>query len=98
MHTHGSQSSSAGQDYNQTAQLLTFNENTAYIPVAVGIINNGYYEDDISFQANLALQSAAGYEQLVTLRPAKATATIIDAINGNVFWLCVSVIPWCMCT
>ncbi|KAL5468815.1 hypothetical protein EMCRGX_G029936 [Ephydatia muelleri] len=72
----------AGQDYNQTAQLLSFNENTAYIPVAVGIINNGYYEDDISFQANLALQSAGGYEQFVTLSPAMATATIIDDING----------------
>ncbi|KAL5468809.1 hypothetical protein EMCRGX_G029930 [Ephydatia muelleri] len=66
----------------QTAQLLSFHENTAYIPFAVGIINNGYYEDDISFQANLALQSAAGYEQFVTLSPAKATATIIDDING----------------
>eukprot|EP00731_Ephydatia_muelleri_P017046 Em0010g144a len=72
----------AGQDYNQTAQLLTFNESTAYIPVAVGIINNGYYEDDISFQANLTLQSAGGYEQFVTLSPAMATATIIDDING----------------
>eukprot|EP00731_Ephydatia_muelleri_P017044 Em0010g142a len=72
----------AGQDYNQTAQLLTFKENTAYIPVAVGIINNGYYEDDIIFQANLALQSAGGYEQFVTLSPAMATATIIDDING----------------
>eukprot|EP00731_Ephydatia_muelleri_P017042 Em0010g140a len=71
----------AGQDYNQTAQLLSFNENTIYIPVAVGIINNGYYDDKISFQANLALQSAAGYERFVTLRPAKATATIIDDIN-----------------
>eukprot|EP00731_Ephydatia_muelleri_P017036 Em0010g134a len=72
----------AGQDYNQTVQLLSFNENTAYIPVAVGIINNGYYEDDIIFQANLTLQSAGGYEQFVTLSPAKATATIIDDING----------------
>eukprot|EP00731_Ephydatia_muelleri_P017053 Em0010g151a len=72
----------AGQDYIQTAQLLSFHENTAYIPFAVGIINNGYYEDDISFQANLALQSAAGYEQFVTLSPAKTTATIIDDING----------------
>ena len=49
--------------------------------------------DDISFQANLTLRSAGGSEQFVTLRPAKATATVIDDINGNVFWLCVSVVP-----
>ena len=97
MHTRCSQSSSAGQDYIKTAQLLTFNENTAYIPVAMVIINNGYYQDDIIFQANLGLQSAGGYEQFVTLSPAMATATIIDDINGNVFCLCVSV-PLCMCT
>ena len=88
-------STSAGQDYIQTTQLLTFNQSTTNIPVSVGIINNGYYEDDIIFQANLALQSATGYERFVTLSPAMATATIIDDINGNVFWLHACV-HWCM--
>ncbi|KAL5517466.1 hypothetical protein EMCRGX_G003011 [Ephydatia muelleri] len=65
----------AGIDYNRTNQLLTFNDTITSIPVTMGIINNGFYEDDMTFGATFTLQSAAGYEQLVTLDPLWATTT-----------------------
>ena len=55
----------------------------------MGIINNGFYEDDITFGAFLTLLSAAGYEQLVTLDPLWAATTIVNDINGK--YMCVHV-------
>ena len=84
---HGLPSIAAGQDYSQTSQLLIFNDTSIDFLVTVGIINNGYYEDDQTFMAKLLLLSADGYEQFVTISPSLATATIINDINGN--HLCV---------
>ena len=93
-HTH--HTPSAGIDYNWTNQLLTFDDTITSVPVTVGIINNGFYEDDITFGAALTLQSAAGYKQSVTLDPLWANTTIVDDINGKYMCVCVHFCA-CMC-
>ena len=80
---HGGPSIPAGQDNSQTSQLLIFNDTSTDVLITVKIINNGYYGDDPSFMANLALQSADGYEQFVTISPYLANATIIHALQGE---------------
>eukprot|EP00731_Ephydatia_muelleri_P017037 Em0010g135a len=73
----------AGQDFTQTTLPLVFNNTVTQLPIIVTIKDDGVFKyTDVYFGASLTLQSARGFEHLITLNPHQTNVTIKDD-HGN---------------
>eukprot|EP00731_Ephydatia_muelleri_P017035 Em0010g133a len=69
----------AGQDFTQTTLPLVFNNTVTQLPIIVTIKDDGVFKyTDVYFGASLTLQSARGFEHLITLNPHQTNVTIKD--------------------
>ena len=70
---------SAGLDFIQTTLPLVFNNTVTQLPISVTIKDDGVFKyTDVYFGASLTLQSAGGFEQLISLNPLQTNITIKD--------------------
>ena len=81
--------SAAGVDFTQTTLPLVFNSTVTRVPITVNIKDDGMFKYTEYFGASLTLQSARGFEQLITINPSQANVTIIDDVDGKAIGVCV---------
>ena len=70
-------------DFTQTTLPLVFNSTVTQVPITVNIKDDGMFKYTEYFGASLTLQSARGFEQLITINPSQANVTIIDDVDGK---------------
>ena len=76
----------AAQDYEVNTQLLVFDGSVAQVPITVNIKDGGVFKYTQHFGASLTLESARGFEQLITISPSQTNVTIIDDVHGKAHW------------
>ena len=76
----------AGLDFTQTTVALVFNSSVTQVPITVNIKDGGVFKYTQHFGASLTLESARGFEQLITISPSQTNVTIIDDVHGKAHW------------